>query len=84
MTLLDWATGPPDFTSLGTFQITGRGTVYLVTCPEEHVYDRLLETGAVIDGVRYSIIGIEKQGFWPYESSKRLGSIGVLVKEWVD
>lgn len=84
MTLLDWALGVPEFVSLGTFKITGRGTVFLVPCPSKIVYGSLLKTGAIVDGVKYNVIGIEKSGYNPYELSKRLGSIGILVKEWKD
>jgi len=66
------------FTSLGKWEMVGRGEVYTVRCPFKcYGFEWLLNKPAIIDGKELKVIGIEKFAHMPPFAKGEL--IGLLV-----
>lgn len=69
-----------EFKSLGEFEITGRGKVFLVECDEtvDRDYNNLLNSVVKIDDIEYEIRGVESHTRATIQKGQK---IGLLVKE---
>lgn len=71
------------FVSRDKFEITGRGTVYVVDLPDElwnaPTAPKLVDEHVWIDGDRYRVRGVEMSGIPWRPGSKALRTVGLLV-----
>lgn len=71
------------FNSRDRFEITGRGTVYVVDLPDElrnaPTAPKLVDEHVLIDGRRYRVRGVEMHGVTWRPGSAATRTIGLLV-----